>query len=214
MLPAEHPDSGRRGPELPNPPQEASTRHSQTSLDPAVAAARSRQQLSLRCRPSLPTTLCLQYFYGFLGEWAEQPSCFFSSFLGNHLPFANKLPVSPPREGGRRSSTPRTTVPPFPLPNPHDIVSFQQDPLALVTVRSFQRQQRPCCRGHLSAHMSFHCSVTSSRENRTAGFKALTSVTQWGLTTCENFKLRRVEAWLGKGHLRNGPYLRGWPTNC
>lgn len=88
-LPLEHPDGGQRGSELLNPPQGGSASHSQASLDPAMALAWSRD-CSCPCA-AFPASLlphCLQHFYRFLGEGAEQPLHFFSSFLGNHLPFA------------------------------------------------------------------------------------------------------------------------------
>lgn len=150
-----------------------------------MAVARSRQQLSLRCRPSLPTTLCLQYFYGFLGEGAEQPSRFFSSFLGNHLPFANKLPVSPPREGGEVLAHQGQPFLLFLFPALTASCLSNRIQLALVTGQELPEAATSLLqRGHLSARVSFRCSVASSRENRTAGFKALTGVTQWDLMTC------------------------------
>lgn len=94
LLPTEQRAGEQRGPELLYPPQEASTSHSQASLDLVMAVARSRDSSCPSAAfPAslLPhcVSLCLQHFYSFLGEGAEQPLhfFFFSSFFREPLAF-------------------------------------------------------------------------------------------------------------------------------
>uniref|UniRef100_A0A672UY79 Uncharacterized protein n=2 Tax=Strigops habroptila TaxID=2489341 RepID=A0A672UY79_STRHB len=183
LLPPEHPGRGQRAPELLNPPQGASTNHSQTSLDPAMAVAWSRESGCARaalpapcCRTVSPTVVRFQ------GEGAEQPVQVFSSLvLGNHLPFANKLPgVFPPGQGAAVLAHQEQELLLFLFPSPNYIMSFQQDPVTLPEVAVSPLQRRVLA----LTVCPFHCSVASSREEGAAGFKALISSPQWDVMTC------------------------------